>query len=232
MSATMTTRDWTTLSQGLFADGFVRLPGLLDAAECAACSGGYADDSLFRSTVKMERHGFGRGEYRYYAYPLPTLVAALRASLYERLAPVANRWNEELGLAERYPSELAEYLRTCAAAGQERPTPLILRYGAGDYNALHQDLYGAHAFPFQVTCYLSERSAYDGGETVLTFQRPRAQSVARVLSFERGDALILANRYRPMHGSRGVYRENVRHGVSDVRAGERFALGIIFHDAL
>jgi hypothetical protein len=241
MSAAMMTRaplearidafDWTALAQRLSDDGFARLPALLDAEECSACSRNYADDALFRSTVNMQRHGFGRGEYRYYAYPLPSLVAALRSALYRRLAPLANRWNDELRVAERYPSELEEYLTLCAAADQKRPTPLILRYGPGDYNALHQDLYGERAFPFQVTCYLSERSAYEGGETILAFQRPRSQTVARALSFERGEALIVANRYRPVRGTRGTYRENVRHGVSDVRAGERFALGIIFHDA-
>jgi len=223
--------DWPALTERLSADGFARVPSLLEAEECASCTGGYSDDMLFRSTVKMERHGFGRGEYRYYGYPLPPLVESLRVAFYRQLAPVANRWNEDLRVAERYPDGLADYLEFCNDAGQKRPTPLVLRYRTGDFNALHQDLYGERAFPFQVTCYLTERAAYEGGETVLAFQRPRAQTVVRSLSFERGDALIVTNRYRPVHAPRGTYRETVRHGVSDVRAGERFALGIIFHDA-
>jgi len=223
--------DPAELEASLFADGYARVPGLLDDAACAALVAQYPDDERFRSTVVMERHSFGRGEYRYYRYPLPETVASLRTKLYRALVPMANRWNEILRLPERYPTQLEEYLAACAASGQKRPTPLILRYRSGDYNALHQDLYGDRAFPFQATIYLSPRAAYEGGETVLTFQRPRAQSVACSLSFERGDSLILTNRYRPVNGTRGVYRENVRHGVSVVRSGERFALGLIFHDA-
>jgi len=219
------------LERSLLADGYAIVPGFVDRETCSALVAQYADDERFRSTVVMERHNFGRGEYRYYRYPLPPSIASLRASLYRLLAPIANRWNEALRIAERYPVELDAYLEACAAAGQTRPTPLILRYGAGDYNALHQDLYGERAFPFQTTIYLSARAAYEGGETMLTFQRPRAQTVARTLSFDCGDALILTNRYRPVRGTRGIYRENVRHGVSLVRSGERYALGLIFHDA-
>ncbi len=230
--------DSATLQVGLLADGFATVPGLFEADECRELVAGYGDDARFRSTIVMERHNFGRGEYRYYGYPLPDVIQRLREGFYGVLAPIANRWNEALRLAERYPAELEQYLVLCAAAGQRRPTPLILRYRAGDYNALHQDIYGERAFPFQVTVFLSSRSkhtddglGYEGGETVLTFQRPRAQAVARSLSFERGDALVLTNRYRPVAGTRGTYRENVRHGVSVVRRGERYALGVIFHDA-
>jgi hypothetical protein len=223
--------DGAALEKALFAEGFAVVPNLLDSGECRRISAGYGDDALFRSTVQMVRHGFGRGEYRYYAYPLPSPIAELRTGLYPVLAPIANRWNEALLVSERYPETLAEYLALCVEAGQRRPTPLLLRYRAGDFNALHQDLYGERAFPFQMTIYLSSRDEYEGGETVLTFQRPRAQSVARSLSFNQGDALVLTNRYRPVQGTRGTYRENVRHGVSVVRSGERFALGIIWHDA-
>lgn len=223
--------DPVKLEESLLADGYAIVPGLVDREICAQLIAQYGDDERFRSTVVMERHNFGRGEYRYYRYPLPESVATLRAALYRILAPLANRWNESLAVPERYPSELQEYLAICAATGQKRPTPLILRYRAGDYNALHQDLYGEHAFPFQATVYLSVRDDFEGGETVLAFQRPRAQTVARSLSFERGDALVLTNRYRPVQGSRGTHRENVRHGVSVVRSGERFALGLIFHEA-
>jgi len=219
------------LEAALFADGYAIVRGLVGRDTCTELIAQYGDERSFRSTIVMERHNFGRGEYRYYRYPLPESVASLRSTLYCVLAPIANRWNEALHLAERYPAALDEYLTACAAARQRRPTPLILRYRAGDYNALHQDLYGELAFPFQATVYLSARREYEGGETVLTFQRPRAQTVARSLSFERGDVLILSNRYRPVRGTRGIHRENVRHGISVVRSGERYALGLIFHDA-
>jgi hypothetical protein len=223
--------DPPPLEAALLADGFAIVPNLLDDTSCADLITGYGEDARFRSTIVMERHNYGRGEYRYYRYPLPPIIAGLREALYRTLTPIANRWNEALRAKERYPDDFDAYLATCAAAGQRRPTPLILRYGQGDFNALHQDVYGEVAFPFQMTIYLSDRAAYEGGETVLTFQRPRAQSVARSLSFERGDALILTNRYRPVQGTRGSYRENVRHAVSVVRSGERYALGLIFHDA-
>jgi hypothetical protein len=223
--------DPALLEAALFVDGFAIVPQLLDDASCMELIAGYGEDARYRSTIVMERHNYGRGEYRYYRYPLPPIVAGLREALYRALAPIANRWNEALRAKERYPDDLDAYLATCAAAGQRRPTPLILRYGQGDFNALHQDIYGERAFPFQATIYLSDRTGYEGGETVLTFQRPRAQSVARSSSFERGDALILTNRYRPVQGTRGPYRESVRHGVSVVRSGARYALGLIFHDA-
>ncbi len=219
------------LSRSLRAEGFARVPALLAADECEELVWSYADDALFRSTVVMARHGFGRGTYRYFADPLPALVGALRDALYRTLAPLANAWNEDLRVPERYPSELAAYLAECAEAGQLRPTPLLLRYEAGDYNALHQDLYGERAFPLQVTVALSERASYAGGESVLVMQRPRLQSVARVVTLERGDALIFPTRCRPVEGTRGTYRQNVRHGVSEVREGLRHALGVIFHNA-
>jgi len=227
-----TVLNWTTVQSGLATDGFARIPRLLDAVACDALIAGYGDDARYRNTVTMERHNFGRGEYRYFAYPLPGEIAGLRAMLYRGLAPMANEWNAATRTAERYPAELDEYLVACAAAGQRRPTPLILRYREGDYNALHQDLYGERAFPLQATVYLSDRSAYAGGETILAFQRPRAQTVARALTFERGDALVFPNRYRPVRGTNGTFhRENVRHGISTLERGERYALGLIFHDA-
>ena len=220
-----------SLPAELESSGFARIRELLRPEECRALIASYGDDRLYRTTVRMERHHFGRGEYRYYTYPLPASIDRLRRELYRELAPLANAWNEATRVAERYPPELDEYLAACAAAGQRRATPLVLRYGPGDYNALHQDLYGERAFPLQVTVYLSERSEYEGGETILTFGRPRAQSVARALSFECGDALVFPNRYRPVRSARGFQRENVRHGVSLVTAGARYALGLIFHDA-
>ncbi|MBC5809284.1 MAG: 2OG-Fe(II) oxygenase [Candidatus Eremiobacteraeota bacterium] len=218
-------------TEGLTRDGFAVLRGALDASACDELIRGYDDDARYRSTVVMQRHNFGRGEYRYFAYPLPPLVRELRENFYAALAPIANEWNASLGLAESYPPTLDAFVAECAKAGQKRPTPLILRYEAGDFNALHQDVYGERAFPLQVTIYLSGRRSYEGGETVLAFQRPRAQSVARVLTFERGDALVFPNRMRPVEGTRGFYRENVRHGVSAVTAGERYALGLVMADA-
>ncbi|MGP6157451.1 MAG: 2OG-Fe(II) oxygenase [Vulcanimicrobiaceae bacterium] len=219
------------LSRSLWADGFARISGLMAAEQCASLIAAYDDDALYRTTVVMARHGFGRGTYRYFADPLPKVVGGLRSALYRNLAPLANAWNEALRLAERYPPELEAYLAECAKAGQLRPTPLVLRYEAGDYNALHQDLYGERAFPLQVTIGLSERVNYSGGESVLVMQRPRAQSVARVVTLEGGDALVFPTRYRPVEGTHGTYRQNVRHGVSEVRSGLRFALGVIFHNA-
>jgi hypothetical protein len=219
------------LGASLRGAGFATIPGLLEAERCAELVAAYADERLFRSTVVMARHGFGRGTYRYFADPLPAPVGLLRASLYRLLAPLACSWNEALRVAERYPPELDAYARECGEAGQLRPTPLLLRYEAGDYNALHQDLYGERAFPFQVTVALSERATYAGGESVLVLQRPRAQSVARVITLERGDALVFPTRYRPVEGARGTYRQTVRHGVSEVREGLRYALGVIFHNA-
>jgi hypothetical protein len=192
----------------------------------------YATDALFRSRIVMGRHGFGRGEYKYFAYPLPPGIAALRAGLYPRLAGIANRWNAAMGIAVRYPEALDEFLARCHAAGQTRPTPLLLRYGPGDYNCLHQDLYGEHVFPLQVAILLSDPGRdFTGGEFVLTEQRPRMQSRAEVVPLAQGEGVIFPVHHRPVQGTRGVYRVNMRHGVSRIRSGRRHTLGIIFHDA-
>ena len=212
--------------------GWALLRELLTAEECAELAGLYDDDSRFRSTVVMARHGFGRGEYKYFAYPLPGLIAALRPALYAQLAPIANRWNEAMGIAVRYPPAHADFLARCHKAGQTRPTPLLLRYGEGDYNCLHQDLYGEHVFPLQVVILLSEPGEdFSGGEFVLTEQRPRMQSRAEVVPLRRGDAAVFAVHHRPVQGTRGTYRVNLRHGVSRLRSGHRHTAGIIFHDA-
>jgi len=216
----------------LDAEGWAPIPRLLDREACERLRALYGDDGRFRSTVVMARHGYGRGEYRYFAYPLPEPVATLRASLYEQLAPIANRWNASLGSDVRYPSRHAEYLARCHAAGQSRPTPLLLRYGEGDYNCLHQDLYGEHVFPLQVVVLLSAPGVeFEGGELVMTEQRPRMQSRAMVLPLAQGDAVAIAVHHRPVHGARGMHRVNLRHGVSRVTRGDRRTLGIIFHDA-
>lgn len=215
----------------LFSQGYARVPRFLSDAECAGVRGYYDDDSLFRSRVVMERHNFGRGEYKYFSYPLPEGVAHLRETLYAQLAPLANRWNERLGVSQRYPLTQQQYLLECSEHGQTRPTALLLRYRAGDYNCLHQDTYGELAFPFQATLFLSDRSEYTGGEFVLVEQRPRAQSRPIVIAPDLGDLLIIPNRYRPVEGTRGYYRTVFRHGVSTIHSGERFALGIILHDA-
>jgi len=224
--------DWQRLSQDLDAHGNAMIERLLTRSECQRIARWYADDSLFRSRVVMSRHGFGRGEYRYFAYPLPQSVAALRAELYPPLAVLANRWSEQLRLSDRYPMVHAEFVARCAAAGQTRPTPLLLQYGAGDYNCLHQDLYGACVFPLQVAILLSQPGAdFTGGEFIITEQRPRLQSRAEVVPLRQGDAVIFAVHQRPVPGTRGVYRVNLRHGVSRVRSGHRHTLGVIFHDA-
>jgi hypothetical protein len=205
---------------------------LLGADECAALSAHYDDDTRFRSRVVMARHGFGRGEYKYFAYPLPDPIAALRTALYPPLAQIANRWNEQMGVATRYPDDHAAWLARCHAAGQEKPTPLLLRYGPGDYNCLHQDLYGEHVFPLQATVLLSRPGDdFSGGEFLLTEQRPRMQSRAEVVPLAQGEAVIFPVHHRPVAGTRGIYRVNMRHGVSRLRAGRRHTLGIIFHDA-
>ena len=224
--------DFEALSRELDAHGAALAPGLLSPDECAAVAGAYDEDSLFRSRVIMSRHGFGRGEYRYFAYPLPDLVAELRQSLYPPLAAIANRWNAVLGEPARYPADHAGYLARCHAAGQTRPTPLVLRYGEGDYNCLHQDLYGEHVFPLQATILLSKPGAdFSGGEFVLTEQRPRMQSRAEVVTLGQGEAVIFPVHHRPVQGTRGIYRVNMRHGVSRIREGHRHTLGVIFHDA-
>jgi uncharacterized protein len=224
--------DWAQVRADLDAHGCAVVNRLLDIDACRGIAGFYGDDTRFRSRVVMARHGFGRGEYKYFAYPLPEAVAHVRTTLYAALAPIATAWNEQMGIDIRYPDDHAAYLKRCHRAGQTRPTPLLLRYGAGDYNCLHQDVYGEHIFPLQVACLLSEPGRdFTGGEFVLTEQRPRMQSRAEVVSLGQGDAVIFAVRHRPVAGSRGTYRVNLRHGVSRLRSGERFTLGIIFHDA-
>src|SRR5215472_14336826 len=224
--------DWTKIGAELDAYGNATIGPLLTAEECAALVAGYETDARFRSRIIMARHGFGRGEYKYFNYPLPEIVATLRTALYPPLAAIANRWHEALGNATRYPDRHAEFLEQCHAAGQVKPTPLLLRYGAGDYNCLHQDIYGEHVFPLQVVFLLSRPGAdFDGGELVLTEQRPRMQSRAEVVPLIQGEGAIVPVHHRPMQGARGVYRVNMRHGVSRLRGGRRHTLGIIFHDA-
>jgi hypothetical protein len=224
--------NWPALEADLDAFGAAVAPKLLSPPACRALAALYDDEALFRSRVMMARHGFGRGEYKYFADPLPGLVAALRRSLYRRLAPIADRWNGAMGVAVRYPAEHEAFRARCREAGQTRPTPLLLRYGAGDYNCLHQDLYGEHVFPLQAALLLSEPGRdFTGGEFVLTEQRPRMQSRAEVVNLRQGDGVIFAVRERPVMGVRGPYRVNLRHGVSRVRGGLRTTLGLIFHDA-
>jgi uncharacterized protein len=223
---------WPRLAGELDANGTALLPGLLSAEQCAALAASYARAALFRSRIVMVQHGFGRGEYQYFAYPLPELVAQLRTALYAPLAPIANRWHDALQLAPRFPAQHAAFLERCHRAGQTRPTPLLLRYTRGDYNCLHQDLYGDQVFPLQLTVLLSApQTGFRGGEFVVTEQRPRAQSRVEVVPLRQGDAVIFATRYRPGQGTRGVHRLTMRHGVSRLRDGERFTLGIVFHDA-
>jgi hypothetical protein len=224
--------DRDAIAAALDRDGWAVLPGLLSDAECDDTAALYAEEARFRSHVFMARHGFGRGEYRYFAYPLPPLVAALRQRLYPRLVPIANRWHERMGMAVRFPAGHAEFLARCHDAGQRRPTPLLLQYGAGDYNCLHQDLYGEHVFPLQVAVLLSAPGEdFTGGEFVLTEQRPRMQSRAAVVPLAKGDAVVFAVNVRPVKGARGDYRVAMRHGVSEIRSGRRHTLGVIFHDA-
>jgi hypothetical protein len=224
--------DWASIAQALDARGSAIVERLLAPGECAALAALYPADGVFRSRVVMARHGFGRGEYKYFGYPLPAFVADLRRAIYPRLVPIADRWNATMGIDVRYPADHADFIERCHAAGQRRPTPLLLKYGVDDYNCLHQDLYGEHVFPLQVVVLLSEPGRdFDGGEFVLTEQRPRMQSRPEVLPLRQGDAAIVAVHHRPVQGARGPYRVNLRHGVSRVRAGQRHTLGIIFHDA-
>jgi hypothetical protein len=224
--------DWASISAHLDAHGWAPLPRLLCPEECADLAALYDDEGWFRSRVVMARHGFGRGEYRYFRYPLPGVVAALREALYPRLVPVANRWNASMGVDVRFPDAHARFIERCHEAGQTRPTPLLLRYVEGDFNALHQDVYGEHVFPLQVAILLSEpETDFTGGEFVLTEQRPRMQSRAEVVPLRRGDGVAWAVRHRPVPGRRGVYRVTMRHGVSRLRSGRRHTLGVIFHDA-
>ena len=219
-------------SDTLASRGFVVAPGLIDPAECRALAGLWPEKPRFRSHVVMQRHGFGQGEYQYFAYPLPERIEALRQALYPELAAVANRWNAELGVTRRYPPTLQGWLKQCHAGGQKRPTPLLLRYGPGDYNCLHRDLYGELVFPLQATVLLSDPAKdFSGGEFLLVEQRPRLQSRGEVVPLGQGDAVIFAVNQRPVKGGRGFYRTAMRHGVSSLRQGERFTLGIIFHDA-
>jgi uncharacterized protein len=224
--------DWTQAGRDLDAQGCAFLKGLLSAEECRALASLYPDDKRFRSRVVMGRHGFGRGEYKYFSYPLPDLIAELRPLLYAQLHNVANRWNEAMGIVVRYPDQHDAFLKRCHAAGQVRPTPLLLQYGPDDYNCLHQDLYGEHVFPLQVAILLSEPDRdFTGGEFVLTEQRPRMQSRPEVVPLRQGDAVAFAVHFRPVQGTRGFYRVNLRHGVSRIRSGHRHTLGVIFHDA-
>ena len=224
--------DWPGARVELEAQGWAVLPALLSAAQCAQIAELYAQESPFRSRVLMSRHGFGRGEYRYFAYPLPALIEGLRASIYPYLAPIANDWYERLGDAVRFPASHAQFLTRCHAAGQRRPTPLLLQYEQGDYNCLHQDLYGEHVFPLQLAILLSVPGEdFQGGEFVITEQRPRMQSRPHVVSLQQGDAVLFAVNRRPVRGTRGDYAVKLRHGVSALRHGRRYTLGIIFHDA-
>ncbi|CAN5391363.1 2OG-Fe(II) oxygenase [soil metagenome] len=251
---------WPDISRGLDSAGYAVVNGLIDPAQCEAIGSMYDEGnpqssggrvafrssdpdlfdspaepqtkSRFRSRVVMERYGFGRGEYQYFSYPLPAIVATLRQSMYPHLRVIANTWNERMGIDTRYPADHAEFIARCHAAGQLRPTPLLLKYGPGDYNCLHQDLYGEHVFPLQMTVLLSEPGRdFEGGEFVITEQRPRMQSRPMVVRLNQGDAVILAVHHRPVQGTRGTYRVNLRHGVSELRSGLRYTMGVVFHDA-
>lgn len=225
-------RDWDRIACALDAHGWARLPALLSGERCDKFIDLYGDEVRFRKRVVMARHGYGRGEYRYFAYPLPPLVAQLRAGLYRRLVPMANRWNDRMGIAQIFPDDHAGFVERCHGSGQDLPTPLLLKYGPDDYNCLHQDLYGEHVFPLQVAILLSAPGDdFEGGDFILTEQRPRMQSRAEVVPLTKGDAVIFAVHNRPVAGMRGSYRVNMRHGVGTVRSGRRYTMGIIFHDA-
>ena len=224
--------NWGHVSRDLDADGSAMVERLLFPEECETLAGWYAHDHLFRSRVVMERHGFGRGQYKYFSYPLPVLIADLRTVFYPHLVPIANRWNSAMGIDVRYPEEHADFIERCHRAGQVKPTPLLLQYGTQDYNCLHQDLYGEHAFPLQLAILLSEpQKDFTGGEFVLTEQRPRMQSRPIVVPLGQGDGIVFAVHQRPVQGTRGFYRVTLRHGVSRIRSGHRHTLGVIFHDA-
>jgi len=224
--------DWGNVGAELDDHGCATIGPLLTPQQCRSIGSMYASEPPFRSRIVMARHSFGRGEYKYFAYPLPPSIAALRTALYPPLAALANRWNERMGIAVRYPAQHAEFLERCHAAGQTRPTPLLLQYAAGDYNCLHQDLYGEHVFPLQVAILLSEPGKdFTGGEFVLTEQRPRMQSRAEVVPLRQGEGVVFPVLHRPVQGTRGVYRVSMRHGVSRLRSGQRYTLGLIFHDA-
>ncbi len=224
--------DWQCVEDELNESGNSLLKAILKPRECESLAGLYAEDEGFRSRVVMSRHGFGRGEYKYFSYPLPDLLQRLRTALYERLAPIANQWNQRMSIGIQYPASHTDFIERCHKAGQLRPTPLLLQYGAGDYNCLHQDLYGEHVFPIQVAFLLSEPERdFTGGEFVLTEQRPRMQTRPEVVPLRQGDAVAFAVHHRPVQGTRGSYRVNLRHGVSRLRTGQRHTLGVIFHDA-
>jgi hypothetical protein len=224
--------DWNAIEMELSDYGCAVLPGLLTAQECAQLAALYSVEARFRSHIIMSRHGFGKGEYKYFSYPLPEPIDALRGELYARLAPIANRWNERMKIDDCYPAAHRDFLAQCHGSGQSRPTPLLLKYVPGDFNCLHQDLYGDLAFPIQVAILLSEPGKdFCGGEFVLTEQRPRMQSRAEVVTLRQGDAVAFAVHHRPVAGSSGTYRVNLRHGVSRIRMGQRYTVGIIFHDA-
>lgn len=223
---------WEKVCQELDSEGNAIMERILTAKECDQIRDLYHQREIFRSEVVMERHGFGRGEYRYFNYPLPDFIATLRTLVYPHLVPIANRWNQAMGLNISYPAKHADYVELCHQAGQTKPTPLLLKYGAGDYNCLHQDLYGAHVFPFQLAILLSEpNEEFTGGEFVMTEQRPRMQSRPMVVPLRKGDGVVFAVNNRPVRGKKGVYKVNLRHGVSRLRTGDRYTLGIIFHDA-
>jgi uncharacterized protein len=232
IAARVVALEWTRIAEDLDAHGCATTGAVLTPAQCRALAASYQSDALFRSRVIMARHGFGRGEYKYFADPLPADVVALREALYPPLAAIANRWNAALDVDRRFPDVHADFLGECHAAGQVKPTPLLLAYGEGDYNCLHQDVYGEHVFPLQVAFLLSQPGEdFTGGEFVLTEQRPRMQSRAEVVPLEQGCGVIFPVRARPVQGTRGVYRVNMRHGVSRLHGGRRHTLGIIFHDA-
>jgi uncharacterized protein len=231
-AARVRTFDWERLSKDLDAQGCAVIERVLSPEKCQALAGLYPKDDIFRSRVVMEQYGFGRGEYKYFSYPLPDLIATLRTAIYPHLVPIANRWNNAMGIDVRYPERHADFIERCHQAGQVRPTPLLLQYGAGDYNCLHQDLYGEHAFPLQLTILLSKPDKdFTGGEFVMTEQRPRLQSRPIVVPLRQGDGVVFAVHNRPVNGTRGAYRVNLRHGVSRIRSGHRHTVGIIFHDA-
>ena len=228
----VTALDWARVSQDLDAQGNATIERLLSPDECRAIAGLYPKDEIFRSRVVMARHGFGRGEYQYFSYPLPDIVGGLREAVYPYLVPIANRWNSAMGMDVRYPAAHADFIARCHQAGQTKPTPLLLQYGADDYNCLHQDLYGEHVFPLQLAILLSDPGQdFTGGEFVMTEQRPRMQSRPMVVPLRQGDGVVFAVHNRPVQGTRGVYRVMLRHGVSRIRSGHRHTLGIIFHDA-
>ena len=224
--------DWERISRDLDANGNATIEKLLSPVQCEALCALYPEDAPFRSRVVMGRHGFGRGEYKYFDYPLPKIVASLRAAFYPHLVPIANRWNEQMSLDGEFPTDHEEFLARCRKAGQTRATPLLLKYAAGDYNCLHQDLYGEWVFPLQVAVLLSQPGKdFSGGEFVMTEQRPRMQSRPEVVPLGLGDAVVFAVSHRPVQGTRGTYRVNLRHGVSRLHSGQRYTLGVIFHDA-